>query len=141
MDESIPRISDQPAVRWVTVAKGVRMRPMVEGAGVAVVLYRIAPGTRFAPHVHDFVELAVVVSGKGQVFYEGSFRTVRGGDSFFVPAGGSHGFVVPENGGPVVTLNVTVGVSGRTNGPSAAEIIRLAKNWIEPLSAVVTRRR
>ena len=117
------------------------MRPMIEGGGVAIVLYRIAPGTRFAAHAHDFVELGVVVSGKGQFFYEGTPRTVRGGDSFFIPAGGSHGFHAPKSGGPVVTMNVSVGVSERPTGPSAAEIIRLAKSWVEPLSTFVTRRR
>ena len=117
------------------------MRPMVEGAGVAIVLYRIAPGTRFIPHSHAFVELGVVVSGNGQLVYEGVPRNVRGGDSFFIPAGGSHGFRVPESRGPVVTMNVSVGASERVAGPSAAEIIHLAKGWIEPLSTAVTRRR
>lgn len=138
---SISVISDQPPSRWVTVARGVRVRSMVEGDGVAVVLYRIAPGTRFVPHTHDFVELGVVVSGKGQFFYEGTPRNVRGGDSFYIPAGGSHGFQVPEGGGSVVTMNVSAGVSERASGPSAAEILHLAKSWVEPLSAAVSRRR
>ena len=113
---------------------------MVEGGGSTIVLYRISGGVRLVPHSHDFFELGLIISGRGQFLFEGESRTVREGDSFFIPAGGSHGFAVPEGGEPVVTMNVSVGVPGHPAGPSAVEIAHLTKGLVEPLAAAFARR-
>ena len=42
-----PRIRDERSSGWVTLADGVRLRPMVEGNGSSIILYQLEPGRRF----------------------------------------------------------------------------------------------
>lgn len=130
-------IREDPPARWVAVGPKVEMRPLVEGPGVALVLYRIGPGARFAPHAHEFTELGVVVSGEGRFHYEGVVRTVREGDSFFIPPHGSHGFEVARDAHPVVMMNVTTSAHDISPGLSSSAMIRLAEQLVEPRSLSV----
>ena len=126
MSERVSPVRDEPPARWVAAGNGVQMRPMVEGAGTTIVLYRMAPGTRFEPHSHTFAELAVVLSGRGRFLVEDQERDLQEGDSLFLPPGTRHGIIVAEGSPPVVTLDVTVTTWTDLAPISAAAVVRHA---------------
>lgn len=89
-------------------------------------LYQIAPGTRFGLHAHPFPELGLVISGAGIVLVEGDERSAVGGDSYYFPAGMEHGFVVPDDGEPVVMLDVSAAVGSELPPKLSEAIARMA---------------
>lgn len=102
-----PRFRFEPAPNWVEAAPGVRMRPLVEGVGTKLILYRIDPGTRFEDHRHEFGELGVVLQGKGRISVEGTDREIGVGESYFLPPNCLHGLSVAEGREPMVLVDVT----------------------------------
>lgn len=126
MVERSPRVRDEPPAKWVAAGTGVEMRPMVEGGGTTVVLYRMAPGSKFEPHTHTFAVLVVVLSGRGRFLVEQEYRDLQEGDSLFLPPGTRHGAEIPEGHGPVVTLDVTVTTWPNAGPISAAAVARHA---------------
>jgi len=99
---------------------------MVEGDGIALVLYRIPPGTQFPTHDHPFAELGVVLSGRGRSHLAGQLRVLRAGDAFYIPPGVSHDFTA-DGPDPVVMLNTTVPLHSDVVGPSADSLESLAR--------------
>jgi quercetin dioxygenase-like cupin family protein len=98
---------------------------MVEGSGAAIILYRIEPGTAFDLHSHEFSELGVVLAGEGEFRVGEDRRTLREGDSFYIPRGAPHGFSVPKGGTTAVLLNVSVALpSDAATLPATAELLR-----------------
>ncbi len=126
MSERVPPVRDEPPAKWVAAGNGVQMRPMVEGAGTTVVLYRMAAGTRFEPHTHTFAELVVILSGGARFLVQDQERDLQEGDSLFLPPGTRHGIVVAEGSAPIVTLDVTVTTWTDFAPISAAAIVRHA---------------
>jgi quercetin dioxygenase-like cupin family protein len=122
-------IQDEPAPGWTAVADGVQVRHMVEGNGCSISLYRIGPGRRFERHGHPFPELGVLLAGRGRLLIGDEERKLREGDSFYVPGGLPHGFVVAP-GGPVVVMNVTCPLPPYVPGPPFSELVRLAKRTV-----------
>ena len=100
-------IEEVPPSPWVEISEDVRLRCMVEANGTALVMYRMNPGTRFAPHAHPVAELGVVLSGRGRCRLGDASRVLEAGDAFYIPPGVVHDFVAYDEA-PVVMLNVTV---------------------------------
>ncbi len=121
------RIRREAAPAWSSPAPGVRFRPLVEGDGTLLMLYQLAPGTKFEMHAHPFPELGLLLSGAGIVLVDGDERSVVAGDSYYFPAGVKHGFLVPADGEPVVMLDVSSAVGGFP-GPTLLETIALGAN-------------
>jgi len=124
------RIRDESPPAWTTVASGVRIRGMVEGYGASIDLYQLAPRRRFEQHEHPFSELGVLLSGQGALLVDGEKRAIREGDSFYVPGGTPHGFVVGE-GRPAVLMNVNVPQPPDVSGAPSSEVVRLATKAIQ----------
>jgi quercetin dioxygenase-like cupin family protein len=102
---------------------------MVEGNGCSISLYRMASGRRFERHDHPFPELGVCLAGRGRLLIGEEERKLREGDSFYIPGGMPHGFVVAP-GGPVVVMNVTCPLPPYVPGPPFSEVLRLAKRTV-----------
>jgi len=126
-----PPVREESPGRWVVAAPGAQMRQMVEGDGASIILYRIEPGTRFDDHSHPFAELGVVLAGEGLFSSSDRVRTLREGDSFYIPAGASHGFSVPEGRETVVMLNVCVTVPSDVGEDTASRVLRLAESIVK----------
>jgi quercetin dioxygenase-like cupin family protein len=123
------RIRDEPSPGWTTLASGVEMRHMVGGYGTSIELYRMSPGSRFERHDHPFPELGILLSGKGRLLIADEERLLTEGDSFYIPGGAPHGFVVAP-GAPVVVMNVTVPLPPYVSGPRSSDVLRLAKRSV-----------
>jgi quercetin dioxygenase-like cupin family protein len=132
------RIRDEPAPEWVELANGIHTRRMVEGNGASIVLYRLDPGRRFAPHDHPFSELSVVLAGRGRTRIGNEERRLREGDSIYIPGGTPHDFAA-EGNEPVVMLNVIVPPLPNVAGPPPSVVLGLARKAIgtEPPSGTL----
>lgn len=126
MEREAARIRDDTASAWVTLARGIQARPMVEANGSSIILYRLEAGRSFDQHDHPFPELGVVLAGRGRLLFANEERPVRPGDSFYVPQGILHGFRVEANG-PVVLMNVTGPPVPSVEGPPVREVLEIAK--------------
>lgn len=67
----------------------------------SLALAKIHPGTSTLPHWHDFLEIYMVVGGKGIMHLGGEKRSVRRGDNILIPPKTPHWV---ENGGGRSTL-------------------------------------
>ena len=122
-----------PPTRWLKVAEGVEMRPMVEGEGTALVLYRIAPGVRFAPHTHRFPEYGTLIRGHGRVLFDHGAKELGEGDSYYLPSGLSHGFDSPPQDGPVVMLHVAVGLAAQVRTSMVRHLAGQSRACVRPV--------
>jgi quercetin dioxygenase-like cupin family protein len=121
-----PLIRKESAPSWSSPAPGVRVRPLVEGAGTGLMLYQIEPGTRFQLHAHPFPELGLIISGAGVLVTATEERPAAGGDSYYFPASMEHGFRVPDGRDPVVLLDVS-SAAGPQLPPTLEEIVSALK--------------
>ncbi len=112
--------------RWESLADGVWVRRMVEGSGSAIHLYRLESGRRFEEHEHPFAELGVVLSGRCVFRVGGEPKTVRGGDSFYFPAGVRHGCEV-VSAHPSVILDVAVPLASDATDEISREVMAIAR--------------
>jgi quercetin dioxygenase-like cupin family protein len=81
--------SDHPRFASVQIAILVSNK---EGEPVGVSLLDIAPGAEIPIHTHDpQVDSIFVVSGRGEAYVNGEWRTIGAGDYIFVPAREEHG--------------------------------------------------
>jgi quercetin dioxygenase-like cupin family protein len=119
---------------WVKVGPGVEMRGLVEGEGTALVLYRIDPGVRFAPHSHRFPEYGTIIVGRGRFLLGGKLREVREGDSYYIPSGLEHGFESTGRDGPVVMLHVAVGLAAPLRVPMLRHLEGNSRSLIRRLA-------
>ena len=130
MQAPAAEIRDEPPTTWVENAPGLRWRRMVEANGAAMVMYWMRPGIRFQAHSHPVAELGVVLQGGGTTRIGSESRSLRAGDSFYIPPGVPHSFVVDE-GTAVLMLNVTVPLSGGEAGASYAGIETLISEALD----------
>jgi quercetin dioxygenase-like cupin family protein len=121
-----PRVTKRPSDRWSRLSPGVRVRHLIDGEGTALQLYQLEAGTRFDLHAHPFPELGMVLSGTGIMVIEDEEQRTEAGDSFYLPGGMPHGFRVPEEGPPVLLLNVEAGVGSDVPRSYARELPRIA---------------
>lgn len=127
---------------WVAVTEGVTMRPLVEGEGTALILYRIDPEVRLEPHTHAFPEYGTVVYGRGTLTIDGRSRAVNESDSYYIPSNLRHGLDVDPKGGPMVILHVAVSLPrGAPSFHQMLERTRAVVRRAVPLGSAVSHAR
>jgi len=85
----MPLWEDKPEA-WHEVQPGVQRRILAHEPGVMMVLYRIAPGSRFAMHTHPHVQSGTVLAGGGQFQVGKETWTLKVGSSYTVPGNVPH---------------------------------------------------
>jgi quercetin dioxygenase-like cupin family protein len=70
---------------WHEILPGVHRRILAHDAGVMMVLYRIAPGSRFPMHTHPHVQSGTVLEGGGDFEVGGTVWRLRVGSSYTIP--------------------------------------------------------
>lgn len=123
---------------WVRAGAGVEMRPLVEGEGTTLALYRLAPGARFAEHHHTFPEFGTIILGGGTIVLEEGPRRVVEGDSYYVPSGVPHGFETGP-GAATVILHVASGVPPGRHPSSFRHLVAISR-WTARSAAAALRR-
>ncbi len=81
---------EEKSEAWHEVQPGVRRRILAHDPGVMMVLYRIAPGSRFAMHSHPHVQSGTVLEGGGRFQVGPETWTLRVGSSYTVPSNVPH---------------------------------------------------
>ena len=76
------------------------------GGPFTIVQYTYYPGAVFPSHHHDPAQVTVILSGRIIFEIEGEAFTLDPGECLFVPGGVPHSARVPEDRGPVVSINV-----------------------------------
>ncbi len=123
------------ATPWVKVEPGLEMRPLVEGGGTALVLYRLEPGVTFRPHRHPNPEYGTLILGRGRLLLEGTNRVLEEGDSYYVPRDVEHGFDSPPQPGPVVLLHVVVGEGSELRPEIFRRVVDRTRQVVGPVPA------
>ncbi len=72
-----------------------------------MVLYRIAPSSRFPMHTHPHLQAGTVLEGGGEFRVAGELWTLRPGSAYSIPGGVPHELVTDPSG-PSVILDVFV---------------------------------
>ena len=85
----MPLWEDKPEA-WHEIQPGVQRRILAHDLGVMMVLYRIAPGSRFALHTHPHVQSGTVLEGGGQFQVGTQTWTLRPGSAYTVPPNVPH---------------------------------------------------
>ena len=81
---------EDKAEAWHEVQPGVQRRILAHDSTVMLVLYRIAPGSRFAMHTHPHVQSGTVLQGGGQFQVGKETWTLRVGSSYTLPPNVPH---------------------------------------------------
>lgn len=90
-----------------------------------------------APHVHDYAQLILYLSGEGGQTIKGRRRAARTGDLFVIPAGTPHGFVVHGRSRPLcLVLDYEVDVPSRVR-PTHRRLPQATLNELHDLLARV----
>jgi len=55
----------------------------------------VAPGTTSTPHAHDETEMFFIVEGEGEMEVAGEKRSVKAGDTVFIPPHNDHSLTNP----------------------------------------------
>jgi quercetin dioxygenase-like cupin family protein len=87
---------------WHEILPGVHRRILAHDSSVMMVLYRIAPGSRFPMHTHPHVQSGTVLEGGGQFRVGEDTWTLRVGSSYTVPGGVPHELRAIEDSRTVV---------------------------------------
>jgi quercetin dioxygenase-like cupin family protein len=122
-----PPIRGETSPPWTSLGPGVRVRPLVEGAGTRLMLYRLEPGTQFEMHSHPYPELGMVLSGEGSYLLPGEQRATAAGDAYYFPGSMAHGFTVPGGGDPVILLDVSAAADGKDPPPIREMIAQMGR--------------
>jgi len=97
----MPLWDDKPEA-WHEVQPGVQRRILAHDSSVMMVLYRIAPGSRFAMHSHPHVQSGTVLEGGGQFQVGAETWTLKTGSSYSIPGGVPHELLSGPNTTTVV---------------------------------------
>jgi len=105
-----------PSAGWQTVrpdvARGVYGKTLLT-EGVKMVLTRVEPGGKFAPHRDDYGHLFYFISGQGSVWIEDRTFEAQPGLTLRVAAGETHAY---ENVGPQDLMLISVNVPSERLG-------------------------
>lgn len=93
--------NDKPEA-WHEVQPGVRRRILAHDSAVMMVLYRIAPGSRFAMHTHPHIQSGTVLEGGGQFKVGNETWTLKVGSAYTVPSNVPHELIADPKGTTVV---------------------------------------
>jgi quercetin dioxygenase-like cupin family protein len=69
---------------WHEILPGVQRRILAHDPGVMLVLYRIAPGSRFPRHAHPHTQSGTVLDGGGEFLVGSEVWVLRPGASYTV---------------------------------------------------------
>lgn len=100
----MPLWHDRPQA-WHEVLPGVKRRILAHGSGVMLVLYHIAPETRFPLHSHPHVQSGMFLEGGGAFRAGEETWNVQKGSAYCIPGGVPHELVTHSRG-PSVILDV-----------------------------------
>jgi quercetin dioxygenase-like cupin family protein len=112
---------------WVRLRDGVEIRPLVEGAGTALVLYRMEGGVEFPLHSHAHPEYGTVILGRGHILLEDGKKPLNEGDSYYIPSNVPHGALLPPQPNPLVVLHVVVTDGRDVSRDMFEEMVREAR--------------
>lgn len=90
---------------WHEVQPGVQRRILAHDTSVMMVLYRIAPGSRFAMHTHPHLQSGTVLQGGGLFLVGKETWTLRVGSSYTLPGGVPHELRA-DDATPTIILDV-----------------------------------
>jgi quercetin dioxygenase-like cupin family protein len=79
----MPLWEDKPAA-WHEILPGVRRRILAHDPGVMMVLYQIAPGSRFPLHSHPHVQSGTVLEGGGEFVVGNEVWPLHPGSSYTI---------------------------------------------------------
>jgi len=102
----MPLWHDRPDA-WHDVLPGVKRRILAHGPGVMLVLYHIAPNSKFPRHTHPHVQSGTFLEGGGEFRVGEETWTMRKGSAYHIPGGVPHELVT-HSAGPSVVLDVFV---------------------------------
>ncbi len=104
MGKRMPMWEDK-AEAWHEILPGVRRRVLAHHPAVMLVLYRIAPGSRFPRHTHPHVQSGTVLEGGGEFTVGTEVWRLRPGSSYTVPGDVPHELLADPRT-PTVILDV-----------------------------------
>jgi AraC family L-rhamnose operon transcriptional activator RhaR len=117
-------------------------RSQVFGAGVAIAAWHFVLIEPVPPHVHDFIELAVVTRGAGRHTRSEGTRRLAAGDVVVVRPGAWHAYTPEEGAEPFEVTNAYLGpetVHGELawllDDPRLARLLLVGGQLARPLSA------
>jgi quercetin dioxygenase-like cupin family protein len=102
----MPLWHDHPEA-WHEVLPGVKRRILARGPSVMLVLYHIAPSSRFPMHSHTHVQSGAFLDGGGEFRVGQETWTMRKGSAYSIPGGVPHELVT-HSAGPSVIVDVFV---------------------------------
>ncbi|HTZ62302.1 MAG TPA: cupin domain-containing protein [Thermoplasmata archaeon] len=100
----MPLWHDKPDA-WHEILPGVQRRILAHDPGVMMVLYRIAPGAKFAMHTHPHVQSGTVLQGGGEFRVGSETWTLKVGSSYTVPSNVPHELTADPKT-PTIVLDV-----------------------------------
>jgi quercetin dioxygenase-like cupin family protein len=87
---------------WHEVLPGVMRRILAHGPGVMIVLYEIAPNSRFPRHTHPHVQSGTFLDGGGEFRVGEETWTMKKGSAYYIPGGVPHELVTHSAGSSVI---------------------------------------
>ena len=90
---------------WHEVMPGVRRRILAHERQLTLVLYEIAPASRFPRHSHPHVQAGTFLRGRGRFTVGAETWEMRAGGSYLIPSNVPHELVT-EGDEPTVVLDV-----------------------------------
>ena len=89
---------DDQALPWEPVADGVKRKVMTYDANLMLVKVAFETGGIGAAHSHPHTQMSYVASGVFSILIADETRTVRAGDTYYIPPNVWHGAVCVEAG-------------------------------------------
>ncbi|MGA8542541.1 MAG: cupin domain-containing protein [Thermoplasmata archaeon] len=93
---------EDKAEAWHDVQPGVQRRILAHDSTVMMVLYRIAPGSKFAMHSHPHVQSGTVLQGGGQFRVGPETWTLKVGSAYTIPGGVPHELIADPKAATIV---------------------------------------
>ena len=98
---AVPLWNDRPEA-WHEVLPGVKRRILTDGPEVMLVLYEIAPNSRFPLHSHPHVQAGFFLEGGGQFRVGDETWTMVKGSAYHVAGGVPHELLTYSAGRSVI---------------------------------------
>lgn len=89
---------DEERLTWETTGDGVQRKILGYDAAIMMVRVRFQKGSRGAVHCHPHRQVTLVEKGLFEVEIDREKKTLKAGDSFFIPPDVQHGVLALEEG-------------------------------------------